>query len=208
MNYQLRINGYAATPAPRNSRGASGARTSGAGWRCAASVVLALVLAVVVMSTVAHHVIDDESQQGDAALVQHLLAHETKFNQLAGMLGSDCRNVRPMSDPVDLARLGTLMSEARMQTYRALLRETSIADLRCLPLSGELILVPGLRPTDKHGARRAYKYRADNRSQSAAGTTRDYWRGSGMLYLTRDRWIRGNWFLQDAAAINVAFSPY
>jgi hypothetical protein len=173
-------------------------------------LLMTLFLAPAVFTIVANHTISQRNQPSDAELIENLLAHETKFDELVQMLDSDSRSWPPgAGESIDLAGLSTVVtSAARMDIYKRLLRQISVADLRYFPGSGKLILRPATVPTDIAGSSKSYAYVVSGQPQPVVAHHGYNWRGPGLYFLTGDRRVKGFWFIHYDTMITLAFSPY
>ena len=173
-------------------------------------VLIALFLAPATLTTVAIHTINQRNQRSDEELSENLLAHEAKFNELVEMLGSDCRSLPPgAGESIDFAGLSAVVtSAARMEIYKRLLRQISVADLRYFPGSGKLILLPATAQTNIAGSSKSYAYMVGGQPQPVVAHHGYNWRGPGVYLLTGDRRIKGFWFIHYDTMMTLGFSPY
>ena len=173
-------------------------------------VLITLFLAPAVLTTVATHTINQRDQPSDEQLSENLLAHVTKFNELVQMLDSDCRSLPPgAGESIDLAGLSAVVtSTTRKDTYKRLLRQISVSDLRYFPGSGRLILLPAAAQTSIQGSSKSYVYMAGAQPQPVVAHHGYNWRGPGLHFLTGDRRVEGPWFIHYDTMITLAFSPY
>jgi hypothetical protein len=180
------------------------------GARVAVLLLVTLMLGPIVLTIVASRTINQRNQPSDQELLGNFLAHEREFSELVEMLGADCRSLSPGArESIDFAGLSAVvMSAARMELYRRLLQQISIADLRYFPGSGELALLPGAARTNIEGSSKTYAYREGGQPQSVVAHHHYNWRGPGVYFLTGDRQIKGYWFIHYDTAISVEFSPY
>jgi len=196
--------------ARQRSHDLANARRSPDRSRVAVLVLITLVLAPAVLTIVAAHTINQRNQPSDEELSKNFLAHETKFNQLIEMLESDCRSLPPgAGESIDFAGLSAVViSAARMEIYKRLLRQISVADLRYFPGSGRLILLPAAAQTNIEGSSKSYAYMVGGQPQPVVAHHGYNWRGPRVYFLTGDRWIKGFWLIHYDTMITVAFSPY
>ena len=173
-------------------------------------VLITLFLAPALLTTVATRTINQRNQPSDEQLSDNLLAHETKFNELVEMLDSDCRSLPPgAGGSIDLAGLSAVVtSTTRKDTYKRLLRQISVGDLRYFPRSGRLILLPAAAQTGIQGSSKSYVYMAGGQPQPVVAHSGYNWRGPGLHFLTGDRRVEGLWFIHYDTMITLAFSPY
>jgi hypothetical protein len=173
-------------------------------------VLITLFLAPAASMTIATRTINQRNQPSDEQLSESLLAHETKFNELVEMLDSDCRRLPPgAGESIDLAGLSAVVtSVARKGTYKRLLQQISVADLRYFPGSGRLILLPAAAPTSIQGSSKSYVYVPGGQPQPVVAHSGYNWRGPGLYFLTGDRRVKGFWFIHYDTTITLAVSPY
>ncbi|HEY3785610.1 MAG TPA: hypothetical protein VGL55_10045 [Steroidobacteraceae bacterium] len=174
-------------------------------------MLITLMLASAALAIAATHTNDQRNQASDAELMENLLAHEAKFDELVQMLHSDCRSVPTKAgDSIDLAGLSAVVtSAARKDTYKRLLRQISVTDLRYFPSSGKLILLPAAAQTNIEGSSKSYAYMVGGQPQPGVAQHAYNRRGPGAYLLTGDRWVKGSWFLHYDTMIKIAyFSPY
>jgi hypothetical protein len=172
-------------------------------------VLITLLLAPAALTTVATYTVNQRNQPSDEELTTNLLSHEAKFDELVEMLDSDCRSLPPgAGESIDLARLSAVVtSAARMAIYKGLLRQISVADLRCFPGSGKVILLPAAQ-TNIEGFSKSYAYMVGDQPQPVVAHHGYNWRGPGIYFLTGDRRVKGLWFIHYDTMIALAFSPY
>lgn len=129
--------------------------------------------------------------------------------KLVQMLAADHSSLpAKRTNGIDLATVARLgKSTARFRMYRALLRQTSVADFRYFPDSGKLALLPDGQENLERPAT-AYLYLPHAKPQSLVQHEGDNWRGPGMHILTGDRPLKGFWFIHHEMTIEVAVSPY
>ena len=143
---------------------------------------IALVFALLTLSIFGGHEINQGNQPSDEELTANFFTHEATFDELAAM------PVRP-------------------ETYRSLLRQISVADLRYFPESGELILIPDGQENLQHPSK-SYVYLPHAQPQSFAEHHIYYWRGPGVNIVTGDLPLKGDWFIRHDMTIAVAVTPY
>jgi len=97
---------------------------------------------------------------------------------------------------------------ARKDTYKRLLRQISVADLRYFPGSGRLLLLPAAAQTNIQGSSKSYAYMAGGQQQPVVAHQGYNWRGPGLRVLTGDRQVEGFWFIHYDTVITLAFAPY
>jgi hypothetical protein len=173
-------------------------------------VLITLLLAPVVLTIVTGLTLNQRNGLSDQDLLENLLAHETKFNELVAMLTSDCRSVaRGPGESIDLAGVfAVVTSAARKDTYERLLREISVTDLRYFPGSGRLVLMPAAARTNIRGSSKSYVYTAGGQPQPVVAHDGYNWRGPGLYFLTGDRRVKGSWFIHYDTVIKLGFSAY
>jgi hypothetical protein len=105
---------------------------------------MALVVGLVTLSIFGGYEVSQVSRPGDEALTTNFFAHEAAFDDLVHMLAVDYPSpVAKGGHAIDLATMDGLETKSeRSATYRRLLRQISVADLRYFPASGKLVLVP------------------------------------------------------------------
>jgi hypothetical protein len=173
-------------------------------------VLITLLLAPVVLTAVAGLTVHQRNGPSDQDLLENLLAHETRFNDLVAMLASDCRSLPPgAGESIDLAGVSAVVANAaRKDTYGRLLREISVTDMRYFPGSGRLVLMPAAARTDIRGSSKSYVYMAGGQPQPVVAHGGYNWRGPGLYFLTGDRRVKGSWFIHYDTLIGLGFSPY
>jgi len=173
-------------------------------------VLITLLLAPVVLTTVAGLTIHQRNGPSDQDLLENLLAHETKFDELVAMLTADCRSLPPgAGESIDLAGLSAVVTNAaRKDTSERLLREISVTDLRYFPGSGRLVLMPAAARTNIRGSSKSYVYTAGGQPQPVVAHDGYNLRGPGLYFLTGDRRVKGSWFIHYDTLIGLGFSPY
>jgi hypothetical protein len=172
-------------------------------------VLITLFLAPAALTIGATHTISQRNQPSDEELMKNLLAHEAKFAELVQMLDSDCGSLPPgAGESIDLPGLSAVVSAARMDLYKRLLRQILVADLRYFPGSGKLILLPTAAQTNIGGSSKSYAYMAGGQPQPVVANQGYTWRGPGLYFLAGDRRIKGFWFIHYDTMIMLAFSPY
>jgi hypothetical protein len=201
---------HASKQARQMSHDFATARESPDRSRGAVLVLIALCLAPAALTVVATYTNNQTDQPSDAELMENLLAHETKFEELVQMIHSDCRSFPPgTGESIGFAGLSAVVSSAaRMEIYKRLLRQTSVADLRYFPGSGKLILLPAAAQTNIEGSSKSHAYMLGGQPQPVVAHHGYNWRGPGVYVLTGDRWVKGFWFIHYDTRITVEFSPY
>lgn len=176
----------------------------------AVCMLIALIVIPMAAAVVTDYTSNESSMPSDEDLTANFLSHKVEFNEIEAMLTSDRRTLRLGGDKViDLKGLAALApSAARMDTYRRLLRQISVADLRYFPSSGEVILIPEPGERDSWVSSKSYIYLPYGEPQPTV-QHRDYpWRGPGLTFLTGDRRITGNWLVHYNAVTPLGVSPY
>lgn len=178
--------------------------------RVAPLVLITLFLAAAALTIVAPRTIHQSNQPSDEELIENLLAHESKFDELVQMLSSDCpRSSHGAGESIDLAGLSEVVTRAaRMDAYKRLLLQISVADLRYFPVSGKLILLPAGEQTSIEGPSKSYEYMGGGQPQPAVAHHGYNRRGPGLYFLPGDRRVKGLWFIHYDTMIALAFSPY
>jgi hypothetical protein len=187
----------------------TGAGGSDKGSWAAIWAVMALLLASATLAVLASREVDRSNRPSDEELTANFLSHETTFDELVRMLDTDRRALAPEEQtPIDFAALSRLgASAARAETYRGLLRQISVADLRYFPDSGRLILLPD-RQANVPRPSKSYLYLPHPEPQPAVRHHGYTWRGPGVYVVTEDQPLKGSWFIHHDAMIQIAFPPY
>lgn len=187
------------------------ARTSGGAphnglW---AATCIALVVGLVTLSIFGGYEVNQVSGPSDEELTTNFFAHETAFDELVHMLAVDYPSLGDKGaatiDPATMDRLET--RSERLATYRRLLRQISVADLRYFPRSGKLVLVPNGQENPGRPSK-SYVYLPHGQPQSFVQHHAYYWRGPGVDIVTGDRRLEGFWFIRHEMTIAVAVTPY
>ncbi|MGH8316699.1 MAG: hypothetical protein ACREUL_01815 [Steroidobacteraceae bacterium] len=160
-------------------------------------------------AVVGNYMSSEGNRPSDDELTENFLSHEGQFDEVVEMLTADRRTLRLESDKViDLKSLSILLpSAARMDVYRGLLQQISVADLRYFPGTGKVILLLKPGEEDAWGSSKSYVYLPDGEPQPLIQQHGYYWRGPALTFLTGDWRIRGNWFVHYNMAISLRFSP-
>jgi hypothetical protein len=171
--------------------------------------IIALVLGPATLAIFVTYDVNNENQPSDRQLTANFSSHEGRFDELVQMLASDRPNlVAKKSTGVDLATVAGLDKDAaRVRTYRDLLREISVADLRYFPDSGKLVLVPDGQENVERPLK-SYLYLPHAQPQSLVQHHGYNWREPGMSIITGDRPLKGRWFIHHEMTIEVAVIPY
>ena len=176
----------------------------------AAWLLIPLFLTPLLLALLAAYTVNQQNQPGDEQLASNFLSHQAVFEELLEMLLLDCRDLRlERGEVTDLKMLSTALDSARrVDMYKDLLKQISIADLRYFPRSGRLILLPdGANRTGKSWSK-SYVYLPDGLSEPLVKHHGYYMRGPGVSLLTGDRRIKGDWYIHYDTMITLAFSPY
>src|SRR5215469_11090740 len=189
------------------SRVRTGAGTSDTGSWTAIWAVIALLLGSSTLAVLATYEVDLLNRPSEEELTANFFSHETTFNELVQMLDADRRTLAPEGEtPIDFAALSRPgASAARAETYRGLLRQISVADLRYFPDSGRLILLPD-RQANLQRPSKSYLYLPHAQPPPVVPHHGYYWRGPGVYVVTGDRPLKGPWFIHYDTMIHVAFS--
>lgn len=185
----------------------AGAREKGA-WRAVCTAV-ALMLALAALAAFSACHVSRDNRSDDERLATNFRSHEAGFDRLAQMLIADYPHAaatgRGGIDLAAMTRLGT--NAARFRMYRCVLQQISVADLRYLPDSGKLVLLPEGRQNQERPST-SYFYAPHVQSQSLLRDHGYSRRGPGMYDFTDDRPLRGSWFIHHDVAIKVAIAPF
>jgi len=113
-------------------------------WWVSACLLIPLFLTPLLLALLATYTVNQQNQPGDEELASNFLSHQAAFEELVEMLLLDCRDLRLERGEVnDLKMLSTALDNARrVDKYKDLLKQISIAELRYFPSSGRLILLP------------------------------------------------------------------
>jgi hypothetical protein len=179
-------------------------------WWVSACLLIPLFLTPLLLALLATYTVNQQNQPGDEELASNFLSHQAAFEELVEMLLLDCRDLRLERGEVnDLKMLSTALDNARrVDKYKDLLKQISIAELRYFPSSGRLILLPdGAHRTGK-GSSKSYVYLPDGLPEPLVKHHGYYLRGPGVSFLTGDRRIKGDWYIHYDTMITLAFSPY
>jgi hypothetical protein len=197
---------YAEVPA---SRVRLGAGSSDKGSWVAIGTLITLLLGPSILAVLATYNVNQRNRPSEEELAADFFSHETTFDELVQRLDADRGAVGPEREtPIDFAALSRLSKNAvRMDTYRGLLRQISVADFRYFPNSGKLILLPD-RPASLQRPSKSYLYLPHAQPQPLVRHHGYYWRGPGVYILTGDRPLKGSWFIQYDTVMPVAFVPY
>lgn len=149
------------------------------------------------------------NQPTDEKLETNFLSHESEFDALVQMLAADHPSLTAKgASAVDLRTMAGLdTSGVRLEMYRRLLEQISVADLRYFPGSGKIILVPNGQENPERLSK-FYLYLPHALPQSFAQHHGYYWRGPRVDILTGDRRLRGSWFIRHEMTVEVAVTPY
>jgi hypothetical protein len=167
------------------------------------------VLGVPTLAVYDTHDIDQGNRPSDAELTANFFSHQQKFDELVQMLAEDQPGPAAQgATAIDLATMASLeTSRVRFETYRRLLQQISVSDLRYFPDSGKLVLVPDGRENPGRLSK-SYLYRPHGQAQSPVQHHEYDWHQPGVYILTSDRPLKGFWFIHHDAMIEVAVSPY
>jgi hypothetical protein len=170
---------------------------------------MALVVGLVTLSIFGGYEVSQVSRPGDEALTTNFFAHEAAFDDLVHMLAVDYPSPVAKGGPaIDLATMDGLETKSeRSATYRRLLRQISVADLRYFPASGKLVLVPNGQENLERPSN-SYVYLPHGQPRSFVRRHTYYWRGPGMDMITGDRRLEGFWFIRHEMTVEVAVTPY
>lgn len=187
------------------ARTSSGAPHNGL-W---AAICIALVVGLVTLSIFGGYEVSQVSRPSDAELTANFFAHETAFDELVRMLAVDYPSLVDKGvTAIDLAKMASLDTKSgRLATYRRLLRQISVADIRYFPDSGKLVLVPTGQENLERPSK-SYVYLPHGQPQSFVQHHTYYWRGPGVDMITGDRRLEGFWFIRHEMTIEVAVTPY
>jgi hypothetical protein len=172
-------------------------------------ICIALVFGLLTLGIFAAHDANQGNRPSDAALTTDFFAHEAAFDALVRMLVADHpATAAKGAAAIDLQTLARPdMSAARFATYRRLLQQISVANLRYFPDSGKLILLPD-GEEDLERPSESYVYLPHAQPQSFVQHHGYYLHGPGMDILTGDRQLKGPWFIRHEVTIEVAVTPY
>lgn len=183
-------------------------------WACAAGtaaicIAIALVLGLSTLAVFATYDANQGRQRGDDELRTNFLSHEAAFAQLVQMLVTDYPSPAAEGAPaIDWAAMASADKNAvRLEIYRHLLQQISVADLRYFPDSGKLVLVPDGEENPERPSE-SYLYLPHAQPQSFVQHHGYYWRGPGVEILTGDLRLKGAWFIRHDMTIEVALTPY
>lgn len=133
--------------------------------------------------------VDQAGRPSDAELTANFLAHEAAFDQLAQILSTDRGSVTGRG------------------TYKRLLQQISVADLRYFPDSGKIILVPDGEENQERPSE-SYVYLPNAQPESFIQHQGYYLHAPGADIVTRDSRLKGSWFIRHELTMEVAVTPY
>jgi hypothetical protein len=170
---------------------------------------IALMFCLLAFGVFRAYDVSQGNRPGDAALTANFFAHEAAFDQLVQMLSADRRSLAGKGNAaIDLATMARLDANAeRLGTYRRLLQQISVADLRYIPGSGKLILVPDGEENPERPSE-SYVYLPHAQPQSFVQHHGYYLHGPGVDIVTRDSRLKSSWFIRHEITIEVAVTPY
>jgi hypothetical protein len=169
-----------------------------------AAICIALMVGLVTLSVFGGYEVTQVSRPTDEELTTNFFAHQAVFDELVRMLSMD----HPGTAAIDVTTMASLDTRAeRLATYKRLLQQISVADLRYFPASGKLILVPNGQENPQRPSE-SYVYLPHGQPRSFAQRHTYYWRGPGVDMITGDRRLEGFWFIRHEMTIEVAVTPY
>jgi hypothetical protein len=164
-----------------------------------AAICIAMVVGMVTLSIFGGYEVDQVSRPSDDDLTANFFTHEAVFDELVHTVSVDYPSLAAKGTPaIDLATKAT---------YRRLLQQISVADLRYFPASGKLILVPDGQENPQRPSK-SYVYLPHGQPRSFVRRHTYYWRGPGVDMITGDRRLEGFWFIRHETTVEVAVSPY
>jgi hypothetical protein len=170
---------------------------------------LIALLGLSTLGVLAAYDVNQRNRPSDEELTANFFSYETRFNELVRMLDTDRRTLATRGattvDLAAMAKLGT--NAARVDMYRRLLQQISVADLRYFPDSGKIILLPDGQENLERPSK-SYLYLRHAQPQHVVQHHGYNWRGPGVCILTGDRPLKESWFIHYDTMIGVAFSPY
>ena len=177
------------------------------GWW--AAIWLVLMFGLLALGVLEAHHVNQENRLGDEALTANFFAHEAAFDELVQLLSAERRSLRGKgTTTIDLTAMAGLdPNAAHVETYRRLMQQISVADLRYFPGSGKLVLVPdGEQKLERPSE--SYVYLPHGRPQSFVQHHGYYLHGPGVDILTGDRQLKRSWFIRHEITIAVAVTPH
>lgn len=196
------------------SRARVDAHTSDSTSWMGACILILVLLGPLMLAGWTTHWLNQKNRPSKEQLSENFFLHEKEFGELVAMLDADRQTlVSAGSETIDLTALSRVCTHAQAQTYRALLRRISVADLRFFLGSGKLILLPDggpdRGPESVEGPSRSYLYLPQGQSEPALRHHGyNYRQGPGVYFLTGDRPLKGSWFIHYNTMVEVGFSPY
>jgi hypothetical protein len=169
----------------------------------------ALLIVPVALVLMAAHTANRLSHPSEEELTATFLAREADFLELAQMLDSDDGRLSLAGEAVELSDLGTAGASAtRIRHYQSVLRRIDVKSFRYFPRSGNIILAVSERSDSRPGCSTSYRYVPRDEPQRLVYLQGYGWRGPGILLLTGDRRIKGQWFVHHDTTVGIGFSPY
>jgi hypothetical protein len=169
----------------------------------------ALLIVPVALVLMVAHTANRLGHPSEEELTATFLAREADFLELAQMLDSDDRRLSLAGESVELSDLGTAGASAtRIGHYESLLKRIDVKSVRYFPRSGNIILAVSERGDSRPGCSTSYRYLPRDEPQRLVHLRGYGWRGPGLLVLTGDRRIKGQWFIHHDTTLRIGFSPY
>jgi hypothetical protein len=169
----------------------------------------ALLIVPVALVLLVAHTANRLSHPSEEELIATFLSHQADFLELVQMLDSDHGRLSLTGEAVELSDLETAGASAtRIGHYESLLRRIDVKSFRYIPRSGNIILAVSERSGSRPGCSMSYRYLPRDEPQRLVYHRGYGLRGPGIVVLTGDRRMKGQWFIHHDTTLGVGFSPY